>query len=124
MADRPVLQPTAQHPITVTPTDGRVVVRVNGEPVADSRAALTLQESNYPAVQYIPLDDVDQKVLTRSDTASYCPYKGEAGYYSVNVGGAVVEDALWFYDQPYDAVAPIAGYVAFYADKADISVTR
>jgi uncharacterized protein (DUF427 family) len=75
-------------------------------------------------VQYIPLDDVDQKVLTRSDTASYCPYKGEAGYYSVNVGGAVVEDALWFYDQPYDAVAPIAGYVAFYADKADISVTR
>ncbi|MBI3214252.1 MAG: DUF427 domain-containing protein [Mycobacterium sp.] len=124
MADRPVLQPTAQHPITVTPTDGRVVVRVNGEPVADSRAALTLQESNYPAVQYIPLDDVDQKVLTRSDTASYCPYKGDAGYYSVNVGGAVVEDALWFYDEPYDAVAPIAGHVAFYADKADISVTR
>ena len=90
MTQRPVRQPTAEHPITVTPTDGHVVVRVNGEVVADTRSALSLQESTYPAVQYIPLDDVRRDVLVRSDTTTYCPYKGEAGYYSVDVGGAAV----------------------------------
>jgi uncharacterized protein (DUF427 family) len=122
MAQRPVRQPTAEHPITVTPTEGRVIVEINGQQVADSRAALTLQESTYPAVQYIPLQDVDSDVLTRTDTTTYCPYKGDAGYYSVAVGGATVEDAGWFYEQPYEAVAAIAGHLAFYADKAQISV--
>jgi uncharacterized protein (DUF427 family) len=122
MAERQTLQPTAEHPITVTPTEGRVVVRVNGEVVADSRGALTLQESDYPAVQYIPLGDVTQQGLTRTDTGTYCPYKGDASYYSVTAGGATVEDAIWTYEQPYPAVAPIAGHVAFYPDKAEITV--
>ncbi len=123
MTQRPVRQPTAEHPITVTPTEGRVVVRVDGEIVADTHAALTLQESTYPAVQYIPLDDVKSDVLVRSDTTTYCPYKGEAGYYSVSVGGGAVADVVWYYEQPYPAVAEIAGHVAFYPDKADITVT-
>lgn len=123
MADRKILQPTAAHPITVEPTVGRVVVRVNGEVVADSRAALTLQESTYPAVQYIPFADVAQQGLVRTDTGTYCPYKGDASYYSVTAGGTTLEDAIWTYEQPYPAVAPIAGHVAFYSDKADITVT-
>ena len=123
MTQRPVRQPTAEHPITVTPTDGHVVVRVNGEVVADTRSALSLQESTYPAVQYIPLGDVRRDVLVRTDTTTYCPYKGDAGYYSVDVGGAAVEDAVWFYEQPYPAVAAIGGHVAFYPDKSDVTVT-
>ena len=123
MTERPVLQPTAEHPITITPTHGRVVVRVNGEIVADTHAALTLQESTYPAVQYIPIDDVNQRLLAPTDTATYCPYKGDAGYYSVNVGDATVADAVWFYARPYEAVGAIAGHVAFYPDKADVAVT-
>jgi uncharacterized protein (DUF427 family) len=124
MTERPVLQPTAEHPITVAATTGHVVVRVDGETVADTRNALTLQESTYPAVQYIPLADVDQKLLSRTDTTTYCPYKGDAGYYSVTTAaGKTVEDAIWTYEQPYPAVATIAGHVAFYADKADITVT-
>ena len=83
MTSRPVLEPTAEHPITINPTGTRVVVRVNGEVVADTYQALQLQESTYPAVQYIPLEDVVQDRLTRTDTSTYCPYKGEAGYYSV-----------------------------------------
>ncbi len=123
MSERTVLQPTADHPITITPTQGRVVVRVGGEVVADTHAALTLQESTYPAVQYIPLDDVNPQALTPSSTSTYCPYKGDAGYYDVTVRGATVEDAVWTYERPYTAVADIAGRVAFYADKADISIT-
>ncbi len=124
MAERPVFEPTAAHPITVTPTAGRVVVRVNGQIVADTTAAVALQESTYPAVQYIPLDDVQQEVLTRTDTSTYCPYKGDAGYYSVTAAGSTVEDAIWTYEEPYPAVAQIAGRVAFYPEKADITVTQ
>ncbi len=121
MTARPVLKPSALHPITITETPGRVTVRVGGEVIADTDAALTLQESNYAAVQYIPRADVNRDVLRPSDTTSYCPFKGEAGYFSVATStGDVVEDAIWTYEQPYDAVAAIAGYVAFYPDKADI----
>jgi uncharacterized protein (DUF427 family) len=122
MTDRPVLQPTAEHPITIAPTDRHVTVRVNGEVVAETDAALTLQESTYPAVQYVPLADVVETALRRSDTTTYCPFKGEANYYHVTVGGDTVDDVIWFYEQPYAAVAEIAGHVAFYADKADVVV--
>ena len=122
MSSRPVLQPTEQHPITVTPTGRHVAVRVNGELVADTDNALTLQESTYPAVQYIPLADVNRELLRPTDTATYCPYKGDASYYSVVTSGATVDDAIWTYEQPYQAVATIAGHVAFYPDKAEISI--
>ncbi|APE17325.1 DUF427 domain-containing protein [Mycolicibacterium pallens] len=122
MSTREIKEPTAEHPITITPTAGRVQVRVNGALVADTRAALGLAESTYPVVQYIPLGDVDPAVLSCTDTRTYCPYKGEASYYSVNAGGTTVEDAIWTYEEPYPAVAAIAGHVAFYPNKADISV--
>jgi uncharacterized protein (DUF427 family) len=120
---RPVLTPTAEHPITVEPTSGRVVARVGGKVVADSQHALTLRESTYPPVQYIPMSDVDQNVLHKTDTSTYCPYKGDASYYSVESGaGDLVADAIWTYDSPYPAVAEIEGHVAFYPDRAEVSV--
>ena len=119
MADKPVLQPGPDHPIAITPNPARVVVTVAGKVVADTRRALTLQESTYPAVQYIPMDDVDRSLLVRTDTASYCPYKGDASYYSVDVGGERSVDAIWVYEQPYDAVAQIRDHVAFYPDRVD-----
>jgi uncharacterized protein (DUF427 family) len=123
MSNRPVLEPTAKHPITIEPTNGRVRVRVNGEIIADTDAALELRESTYPAVQYIPIGDVVQDVLTRTDTSTYCPFKGEASYYSVTTAsGETVDDVIWTYEDPYPAVAAIAGHVAFYPDKAEISV--
>jgi uncharacterized protein (DUF427 family) len=123
MAHREVLEPSAGHPITIEPTGGRVQVRVNGELVADTTAALVLQEATLPAVQYIPLADVAQDRLTRTDTSTYCPFKGDASYYSVTTSaGDTVADAIWFYEEPYPAVAAIAGHVAFYPNKAEISV--
>jgi uncharacterized protein (DUF427 family) len=123
MAHRPVLEPSAGHPITIEPNDRHVTVRVKGEVVADTRAALTLQEATLPAVQYIPIGDVDQSVLARTDTQTYCPFKGDASYYSIKTrGGEVVDDAIWTYEAPYPAVAAIAGHVAFYPDKVDITI--
>ena len=122
MTDRPVLQPSATHPITVTPTGKHVTVRVNGEVVADTTDAVTLQESTYAAVQYIPLSDVVQTALQPSSTTTYCPFKGDASYYHVTAGGDTVEDAIWTYEQPYEAVSDIAGRVAFYPDKAEVVI--
>lgn len=123
MTERPVLEPSTEHPITIEPTQGRVRVRINGELVADTDAALGLKESTLPVVQYIPFDDVVQDLLTRTDTSTYCPYKGQASYYSVTTAaGDTVDDVIWTYAQPYPAVAAIAGHVAFYPDKAEISV--
>ena len=123
MSHRPVLEPTAGHPITIEPTNGRVRVRVNGEVVADTHAALQLKEATLPVVQYIPIGDVVQDALSRSDTSTYCPFKGEASYYNVTTASSGrVNDAIWTYEQPYPAVAEIAGHVAFYPDKAEISV--
>jgi uncharacterized protein (DUF427 family) len=122
MTSRPVLKPSTEHPITISPTGARVVVRVNGEVVADTRDALQLQESTYAAVQYIPFKDVVHELLTRTDTSTYCPYKGDAGYYSVTAAGETVDDVIWTYEQPYPAVAAIAGHVAFYPNKAQITV--
>jgi uncharacterized protein (DUF427 family) len=123
MSERLVLEPSTEHPITIAPTKGRVRVRVNGEVIADTQAALALKESTLPVVQYIPFSDVVQELLTRTRTSTYCPYKGEASYYSLTTAaGDTVEDVIWTYEQPYPAVAAIAGHVAFYPDKAEISV--
>jgi uncharacterized protein (DUF427 family) len=119
---KPRLVPDASHPITIARTAGRVTVTRGGHPVAGSTRALTLQEASYPPVQYLPLEDVDPEVLERSDRATYCPFKGDAGYFSVVIGEDRAENALWTYEQPYDAVTEIAGHVAFYPHLVEISV--
>ena len=111
--------PGPDHPITITPTAKRVVVTVGGRVVADSRAALTLQEAAYPAVQYVPRADVDMSLLERTAHATYCPYKGDCAYYSIPAGGERATNAVWTYEQPYDAVAAIRDHVAFYPDRVD-----
>ena len=120
---RDVKIPDATHPITVKPTGSHVTVRVGGVTVAESDGALSLAEASYPVVQYIPLADVDQGLLRRTETHTYCPYKGEASYYSLQTpDGRTETDLIWTYEQPYDAVADIAGHVAFYANRAEVTV--
>jgi uncharacterized protein (DUF427 family) len=111
--------PSADHPITIEPSAGRVRVLAGGKVVADSRNALTLRESDYAPVQYIPRGDVDMTLLARTDNATYCPYKGDAAYYSIAVGGERAVNAVWTYEAPYDAVATIKDHLAFYPDRVD-----
>ncbi len=109
----------SEHPITIEPNPARVLVRAGGQVVADTRRALVLREASYPAVQYVPLQDVDSSLLTPTDHASHCPYKGDASYYTI-AGAENGENAVWEYREPYDAVAEIRGHVAFYADRVEI----
>ena len=120
--ERPVLKPGPNHPITVEPAGSRVVVRSGGTVIADTTAALSLRESTYAPVLYIPLADVSPQALRPSDTQTYCPFKGDASYYSLATGDSEITDAVWTYEKPYDAVAGIAGHVAFYPQHVEFAV--
>jgi len=111
--------PNSQHPITIERNASRVRVTIAGRVVADTTRALTLRESDYSPVQYVPRDDVDMSLLERSDNQSYCPYKGDAAYYSIAIGGGRGENAVWTYEAPHDAVAAIREHLAFYPDRVD-----
>lgn len=111
--------PGPDHPITLTPNRERVLVRVGGALIADTRAALILKEASYPPVQYIPRKDVDMNLLQRTDHSSYCPFKGDASYYSIPSGGEKSVNAVWTYENPYPAVGQIKDYVAFYPSRVD-----
>jgi uncharacterized protein (DUF427 family) len=118
---REIKIPGPDHPITVTPSTDHVVVRDGDRVIADTTKTLVLQESNYPAARYIPIADVDESLLERTDTSTYCPYKGDASYYSIK-GGEGLTDVIWSYEEPYASVSEIAGYVAFYPNKVQINV--
>jgi uncharacterized protein (DUF427 family) len=117
MTAKPVRIPGPDHPITIERSPKRVVVKVADRVVADSSDALALKEASYPPVQYIPRQDVDMSLLERTDHTTYCPYKGECSYYSIPLGGTRATNAVWSYEAPYDAVAEIKDYVAFYPDR-------
>lgn len=99
----------------------RVRVTMNGELIADSRAALEMQEGSYAPVYYLPRVDVKMERLVRTAHSTHCPFKGDASYYSI-VGGP--ENAVWSYEQPYDEMLDIKDLVSFYPSKVDaIAVT-
>ena len=112
--------PGPDHPITVTTNPKRVRVSVGGAVIAETSHALTLREAKYPPVQYIPREDANPALLQRTDHSTYCPYKGDANYFSIVSGGKTLENAIWTYETPYDAVKEIAGHLAFYPDKVTI----
>lgn len=119
MDTRTVKIPGPDHPITVEPARTRVVVKAGGRVVADTRRALTLREASYPAVFYIPREDADMSLLSRTEHTSWCPYKGEASYYSIVPGGARAVNAIWTYETPHEAVSAIKDHLAFYPDRVD-----
>src|ERR1700733_6187758 len=119
MANKPIKIPGPEHPISIEPNRSRVVVKVGGKVIADTSDALILREASYPPVQYIPRRDVDMAALTPTEHATYCPYKGDASYYSIAAGGERSRNAVWTYETPFEAMAQIRDYVAFYPDRVD-----
>lgn len=111
--------PGPDHPITIARNGKRVRVTFAGKLIADSTRALTLQEASYPAVNYIPREDVDMSALTPTTHASHCPYKGDASYFTIAAGGRSAPNAVWSYQQPYPAMAAIKEHLAFYPDRVD-----
>jgi len=111
--------PGPDHPITISPAEGKVRVTVAGRIVAESMQALRLEEKGYPPVYYLPRNDADISLLVPTTHYTYCPYKGDCTYYSIPTGGTKSEYAVWTYEKPYETVAVIKEYLAFYPSRVD-----
>ena len=96
-----------------------VVVVFAGQTIARTENAARMLETKHDTVVYIPRTDVRFDLLEATDHATYCPFKGTARYWSITVGDKTSENAVWGYDAPYDEVAELADYVAFYTDRID-----
>jgi uncharacterized protein (DUF427 family) len=118
---RAILKPNRLHPISIDPSPGRVTVAAGSRTIVDTTQALRLQESDYPVVIYVPREDTDMSALEPSDKSTYCPYKGEASYFSIRTEDGLLADAVWTYEHPHDAMSEIAGRLAFYRDRVEIT---
>lgn len=94
----------------------RMHVVFNGVTIADSTRTLVLLETRHAAVHYFPRADVNMDFLRPTDHHSFCPYKGTAAYWSIEAGGESVENGAWSYEEPFDDVSEIKGYISFYMD--------
>ncbi|MGA0608208.1 DUF427 domain-containing protein [Phenylobacterium sp. VNQ135] len=111
-----MLTPGPDHPITIEPANRRWRAYFAGHVIADTNDALIMQEANLGPVVYFPRNDVSLEYFTRTDHVTHCPYKGDAGHYSLYMDGELVEKAAWTYEAPYDAVGEINGRIAFYPE--------
>lgn len=119
MNDRPVKIPGPDHPITIAPAGQTWRVIFKGEVLAESADAQALKEASYPEAIYFPRKDVNMDLLQASTHSTYCPYKGEASYFSVKTEKGEEDNAVWSYEQPYESVEPIRELLAFYPSKMD-----
>ena len=112
--------PGPDHPITIAANPKRVRVSLGGVVIADSTKALTLKEASYPAVNYLPREDTNMALLSRTERVTHCPYKGDANYFSIVADGKTVQNAIWTYETPFPAMTEISGHLAFYPDKVKV----
>jgi uncharacterized protein (DUF427 family) len=115
----------AREPYTrvdILPSSRHVRVEVNGVTVAESTSAKLLFETGLPVRYYLPKTHVRMDLLAPTETASHCPYKGQAEWWSVRIGDTVHDDLAWSYRTPLPESQKIAGLVAFYDEKVDVYV--
>ena len=121
-------EPVYVHPrdpykrVDILASSRHVRVELDGITMADSRQPRILFETGLPPRYYLPLTDVRMDLLRPSGTTSHCPYKGTAGYWSVDTGRAVHEDIVWIYRTPLPESQKIAGLACFYNEKADLFI--
>src|SRR5438094_6016609 len=111
------------HRITISPAGQHVEVSVGGEKLAASDRAVVLNETGMPPRYYIPREDVRTGLLRRTTHSTTCPFKGEASYWSAEVGGELYENVAWSYEAPIPRAAEITGLMCFYNDRVGLSVT-
>ena len=118
----PGFQKHPQYEITSEPIGAPVTVSFDGTVIAETSGAVWLHETKHHPVLYVPRADVRFDLLEETDQSTYCPFKGDARYWTVKGVGAAGENAVWGYDAPFDEVSELARYVAFYGDRVDTTV--
>lgn len=105
------------HRVQEQPAGQRMIVVVDGQQLAVSDDVVRVEEDGNPARYYFPRSDVKMDALERSSTTTQCPFKGTARYFSLKLGGRILPDAVWSYEEPYDEHRGLKDRLAFYDDK-------
>jgi uncharacterized protein (DUF427 family) len=111
------------HKITITPAELHVEVSLGGQKLAESDRPVLLDETGLPTRYYLPREDVRTDLLRPTDTATTCPYKGEASYWSAQVGGETYDDVVWSYETPIPQAEGITGLMCFYPERVELTVS-
>jgi uncharacterized protein (DUF427 family) len=112
----------AGHTITITPTDSRIEITLSGEKLAETDRAVLLDETGMPTRYYLPRQDVRTDLLRPTATRTTCPFKGQASYWSAEVGGEVHDDLVWSYESPIPDAERIAGLMCFYNHRVELII--
>jgi uncharacterized protein (DUF427 family) len=113
---------TQGHRITITPADRHVEVVIDGEKVAESDRPVLLEETGLPTRYYLPREHVRTELLTPTNRETTCPFKGEASYWSLDLGGEVHDNLVWSYEAPIPEAEGITGLMSFYNERVDLVV--
>jgi uncharacterized protein (DUF427 family) len=108
--------------VDILPSSRHIRIEVEGVTVAESSKPTLLFETNLPVRYYLPKTHVRMDLLRPSESATHCPYKGQAEYWSLPVGDAVHADLAWSYRTPLPESQKIAGLISFYNEKVDLYV--
>ncbi len=107
------------HRVDLLPETRRVRVKFAGAVIADSSAALRVEETGHGPVHYVPARDVRLELLHPTEHHTYCPFKGDCSYWTIEAGDRRAENAVWAYQKPYDEAQGLAGHYAFYNSRVD-----
>jgi uncharacterized protein (DUF427 family) len=109
------------HRIDVLSSSRSVRLELDGQLLAESSRPALLFESMLPMRYYLPREDIRAE-LTPSSTTTYCAYKGRASYWSATVGGQVIPDVAWTYEEPLHDAAQVRGLIAFFDERIDLTL--
>lgn len=107
------------RPPRLEDSNRHIQVMVNGVMLADTTQAKRVLETSHPPVYYIPQEDVQMDYLTPNPRSSFCEWKGQAAYFTIQVGDRQLPNAAWCYPNPTASFAPIKDYIAFYPSHMD-----
>jgi uncharacterized protein (DUF427 family) len=110
-----------EHRVDLLPETRRVRVTFAGAVIADSQQAVRCEETGHGPVHYLPEKDVRLDLLRPTEHKTYCPFKGDCSYWTIEIDGGKqrAENAVWGYRAPYDEATGLAGHYAFYKSRVD-----
>ena len=121
MPTRPSLyRERPRYRVDIEPATRRWRASVDGATIADSIGAVLVFETDHDPVVYFPRGDVDMSLLERTEHHTFCPFKGDASYWSIRVGDRLLPNAVWTYEDVFEEVMPLKDYVAFYPDRVQV----
>jgi uncharacterized protein (DUF427 family) len=115
---RKVLEQIPDYAVVISPYKGTVTIKSGDTVIAETHAALLIQETRHGDVYYLPRKDVDLTLLVATELSTYCPFKGHASYWSYK-GNSDLDNFVWSYEEPYEQVEALTGYMSFYTNKVD-----